>query len=43
MTWAITIRVLDYLYDIIKAHGGEVIVETKDGQGAALIIQMPLQ
>ena len=27
-------------YDIIKAHGGEVKVETKEGEGATFIIQV---
>jgi len=29
-------------YDIIKAHGGEIKVETKEGEGTAFIIQLPL-
>lgn len=29
-------------YDIIKAHGGELRVETKEGQGAEFIIQLPV-
>ncbi len=28
-------------YDIIKAHGGELKVETKEGQGAEFRIQLP--
>jgi signal transduction histidine kinase len=28
-------------YDIIKAHGGEIKVGTKEGDGAAFIIQLP--
>jgi two-component system NtrC family sensor kinase len=28
--------------DIIKAHGGEVKVETKEGEGAEFIIQRAL-
>ncbi len=27
--------------DIIKAHGGELKVETKEGEGAEFIIQLP--
>ncbi|MGI8599928.1 MAG: sensor histidine kinase [Chitinophagaceae bacterium] len=27
-------------YDIIKAHGGEIKVETKEGEGAEFIIQL---
>ena len=34
---------LSMSYDIIKAHGGELQVETKIGEGATFIIQLPLQ
>jgi two-component system, NtrC family, sensor kinase len=27
-------------YDIIKAHGGEIRVETKEGEGTIFIIQL---
>jgi signal transduction histidine kinase len=33
---------LSLSYDIIKAHGGEIKVETKEGEGSKLIIQLPL-
>jgi signal transduction histidine kinase len=33
---------LSLSYDIIKAHGGEIKVETKEGEGAEFIIQTPL-
>jgi signal transduction histidine kinase len=33
---------LSLSYDIIKAHGGEIKVETKEGEGAEFIIQLPL-
>jgi len=33
---------LSLSYDIIKAHGGEVRVESKEGEGSALIIQLPM-
>jgi two-component system, NtrC family, sensor kinase len=33
---------LSLSYDIIKAHGGEIKVETKDGEGAEFIIQLPI-
>jgi ligand-binding sensor domain-containing protein/signal transduction histidine kinase len=33
---------LSLSYDIIKAHGGEINVETKEGEGAEFIIRMPL-
>ena len=29
-------------YDIIKAHGGEIKVETKEGEGATFIIHLPI-
>jgi len=32
---------LSLSYDIIKAHGGEIKVETKEGDGAEFIIQLP--
>ncbi len=32
---------LSLSYDIIKAHGGEIIVETKEGEGTTFIIQLP--
>ena len=33
--------VIQTIYDIIKAHGGELKVETKEGEGAEFIIQLP--
>jgi len=32
---------LSLSYDIIKAHGGELKVETKEGEGSTFIIQLP--
>jgi len=32
---------LSLSYDIIKAHGGELTVETKEGEGAEFVIQLP--
>ncbi len=32
---------LSLSYDIIKAHGGEIKVETKEGVGTTFIIQLP--
>jgi len=29
-------------YDVIKAHGGEIKVETKEGEGTEFIIQLPI-
>ncbi len=34
---------LSLSYDIIKAHGGELKVETKEGAGAEFVIQLPLK
>jgi two-component system NtrC family sensor kinase len=34
---------LSLSYDIIKAHGGEIKVETKDGEGSQFIIQLPTE
>ena len=33
---------LSLSYDIIKAHGGELKVETKEGEGAEFIIHLPI-
>jgi len=33
---------LSLSYDIIKAHGGEIKVESEEGQGTEFIIQLPL-
>ena len=33
--------VIQTSYDIIKAHGGEIRVETKEGEGSEFIIQLP--
>ncbi len=33
--------VIQTSYDIIKAHGGELKVETKEGEGAEFIIVLP--
>jgi len=32
---------LSLAYDIIKAHGGELKVNTKDGEGSEFIIELP--
>jgi|GEM_PF-177360 len=32
---------LSLSYDIVKAHGGEIKVETKEGEGTQFIIQLP--
>jgi two-component system, NtrC family, sensor kinase len=34
---------LSLSYDIVKAHGGEIKVETKEGEGSMFIIQLPEQ
>jgi two-component system NtrC family sensor kinase len=33
---------LSLSYDIIKAHGGEIKVETKESEGSEFIIQLPV-
>ena len=30
------------IYDIVKAHGGELKVETEEGEGSKFIIQLPV-
>ena len=34
--------VIQTTYDIVKAHGGEIKVETKEGEGSEFIIVLPL-
>ena len=34
--------VIQTSYDIVKAHGGELKVETKEGEGSEFIIQLPI-
>ena len=34
--------VVQMRYDIIKAHGGGIKVETKEGEGTTFIIQLPV-
>ena len=34
--------VIQTIYDIIKAHGGELKVETKEGEGSEFIIKLPV-
>ncbi len=33
---------LSLSYDIVKAHGGEIKVETKEGEGSKFIIEVPV-
>jgi signal transduction histidine kinase len=33
--------VIQTIYDIVKAHGGELKVETKEGEGSEFIIVLP--
>ena len=33
---------LSFGYDIIKAHGGEIKVKTKEGEGSEFIIRLPI-
>jgi len=37
-----TLLGLSLSYDIVKAHGGEIKVETKEGAGSEFIIQLPI-
>jgi len=34
---------LSLSYDIVKAHGGELKVETKEGEGSEFVIQLPVK
>jgi len=34
--------VIQTIYDIVKAHGGEINVESKEGEGTVCIIQLPI-
>ena len=34
--------VIQTINDIIKAHGGEIKVETKEGEGSEFIVQIPI-
>ena len=33
---------LSLSYDIVKAHGGEIKVDSKEGEGSEFIIQLPV-
>jgi signal transduction histidine kinase len=33
---------LSMSYDIIKAHGGEIKVQNKEGEGSEFIVQLPI-
>jgi signal transduction histidine kinase len=33
---------LSLAYDIIKAHGGEIKVETKESEGSEFIVKLPV-
>ncbi|MCB0728525.1 MAG: sensor histidine kinase, partial [Ignavibacteriae bacterium] len=33
---------LSLSYDIVKSHGGELKVETKEGKGSEFVIELPL-
>jgi signal transduction histidine kinase len=35
--------VIQTSYDIVKAHGGELSVETTEGEGTAFKVQLPMQ
>src|SRR5262249_1435496 len=32
---------LSLAYDIVKAHGGEIKVETREGEGSEFVVQLP--
>jgi signal transduction histidine kinase len=34
---------LSLSFDIVKAHGGELTVETREGMGTTFTIQLPVQ
>ena len=34
--------VIQTIYDIVKAHGGELKVETKEGEGSEFTIILPM-
>jgi light-regulated signal transduction histidine kinase (bacteriophytochrome) len=34
--------VIQTSYDIVKAHGGELKVETKEGEGSSFITNLPI-
>jgi signal transduction histidine kinase len=34
--------VIQKSYDIIKAHGGELKVESKEGEGSEFVVQLPV-
>jgi two-component system, NtrC family, sensor kinase len=34
--------VIQTSYDIIKAHGGEIKVKSKEGEGSEFVIQFPI-
>ena len=33
---------LSLSYDIVKAHGGELMVETKEGEGSVFVVRLPM-
>jgi signal transduction histidine kinase len=33
---------LSLSYDIVKAHGGDISVETKEGEGSAFVVSLPI-
>jgi signal transduction histidine kinase len=34
---------LSLSYDIVKAHGGEIRVQSKEGEGSVFTVQLPMQ
>jgi sensor histidine kinase regulating citrate/malate metabolism len=35
--------IIQTIYDNVKAHGGEIKVETKDNEGTEFFIQLPIK
>ena len=34
---------LSLSYDIVKAHGGEIKIETREGEGSSFIVSLPIK
>jgi len=34
---------LSLAYDIVKAHGGEIKVQTKEGEGSQFVVEIPIK
>lgn len=40
--WQVCRSVIQTFYDIVKAHGGEIKVATKENEGTEFTIQLPI-